>query len=744
MNSILKTFNAGTKNQLKMVGLFCILLTACGGDDTANPRAYDTTPPKLTINEPGDDLQVNSDTGSHIETTTQHQLTTDYVDSGASARDVWDFDNLVDQDPSTVEIDAVKTSGLESLDINAKGTYTITYTTEDTSGNVGHAYRHVAVDDYIPPVVTLNGLSVFTVESKAVFEDPGATAFDVIDDASIDVVKTIELCGSYEDNECKDSQTVTAIDTNSSGTYLATYSATDSTGNIGTATRQIIVLQGFNAEVVVWDGNFGSDWDKGISAFDEALDWGAVNTSGDAPSIDWEIVNSTDLDPKDGAARGDVIQVSHVDNDKGAGIFIESSTAINMLGAKDGGIVQFDVKVISGDSNITIKSGCTYPCGGGPRSLGPQTVGEWTTVRYPVSQMLPGGADGSTGLELGRVTTGLEIWATNQRATVFQIDNISWKCVESCEGQEFVPEFTPWEKVDITNGYDAPTSYEGYELVWSDEFNGTEVDTTKWGFDLGNISPEGNVGWGNSELQHYRPENATVADGMLSIEAQYHSPLLTEVNGNDVPAGVRYTSSKLLTQGKFSFQYGRVDIRAVVAEGNGLWSAGWMLGDNQSTIGWPRAGEIDIVDTVGGTINGQYQENMIVNNMYWNPAGPSQPANGKANINEGQSKPGEVYIDEISDDADETFSNKFHVFSIVWTEDRVDFYVDGILTTPVTLTGALKETFNQSPFYLILNVAIGGTWPGPPIFEDIEKPSQFPRGMQVDYVRVYQPTSTTP
>jgi beta-glucanase (GH16 family) len=729
MNSILKTFNASTKSQLTTVGLFCILLTACGGEDTTNPRTYDSTPPKITIIEPGDDLEINPATGSHIETTTQHQITTDYVDSGASARDVWDFDNLVDQDPSTDQIVAVKTTGLDSVDVNAKGTYTITYTVEDTSGNVGHAHRKVVVDDYIAPTVTLDGPSVFTVESKAAFSDPGATAFDVIDNATIEVVRTIELCGSYEDNECKDSQVVTAVDTNSSGTYLATYSAADNAGNVGTNTRQIIVLQGFNAEVVVWDGNFGAAWDKGISAFDEALDWGAVNTSGDAPSIDWEIVN----DPE----RGDVIQVAHVDDDKGAGIFIESSTANNLLGAKDGGIVQFDIKIVSGDPNITIKSGCTYPCGGGPRALGPQKVGEWTTVRYPVLNMLPGGDDGSTGLELGRVTTGLEIWATGQRATVFQIDNISWKCVTDCEGVEFVPTFTPWEKTDITDGYDAPNSYDGYTLLWADEFNGTEVDTSKWGFDLGNVSPEGNVGWGNSELQHYRPENATVADGLLTIEAQYHAPLLTEVNGDSVPAGVRYTSSKLLTQGKFSFQYGRVDIRAVVAEGKGLWSAGWMLGDNQSTIGWPRAGEIDIVDTIGGP----GQEEMIVNNMYWNPEGPSKPADGKANINEGQSRPGEVLINEVSNDPDETFSNTFHVYSIIWTEDRVDFYVDDVLTTPVTLTGELKETFTQSPFYLILNVAIGGDWPGAPVFEDTDTPTQFPRGMLVDYVRVYQPTT---
>jgi beta-glucanase (GH16 family) len=222
---------------------------------------------------------------------------------------------------------------------------------------------------------------------------------------------------------------------------------------------------------------------------------------------------------------------------------------------------------------------------------------------------------------------------------------------------------------------------------------------------------------------------------MLTINAEYHQPRLEEVNGNPVPAGVRYTSAKLLTKGKFSFQYGRVDIRAVVAEGKGLWSAGWMLGDNQSTIGWPRAGEIDIVDTIGGP----GQEDMIVNNMYWNPEGPSQPANGKANIND--SGYGEVLASEISDIEGETFSNTFHVFSIIWTEDRVDFYVDGQLTTEMPLNGSLKDTFTQSPFYLILNVAIGGTWPGAPVFEDTDTPTQFPRGMLVDYVRVYKPTA---
>jgi beta-glucanase (GH16 family) len=801
MNSILKTFNASAKFQIKMVGLVCILLTACGGQDTTNPREHDITPPQTTINVnvksasnptnigrydsnhnllttyAGWDLiiQTNADAPvirydddgkndkdnvdidgivvgfrkpiNHVptnftnepridyenykyssETIIFHQITTPYTDDGASARDLWDIDNLVDQDPSTPAIDPIKTSGVNELiaKTNTKDTYTITYEAEDTSGNKAIAYRKVIVDDFVLPVITLNDSSVIAVEANSQFVEPGATATDAYDSflqgepASLDVEVSYTLNGELK----------ATVTTDSPGTYIGTYTATDNAGNTATATREIVVLQGFNDEVVVFrDSAFGTDFGNGIYAFDEALDWGAVNNSGDAPSIDWEMVSVP--------GRGDVIQVTHADDNLGAGIFIQSTDekAINLLGSKDGGIVQFDIKIISGDPNITIKAGCGYPCGAGPRNIGEQTS-EWKTYRYPVVNLLPGGNDGSTGLELGSVTTGLEIWATGQRATVFQIDNISWQCVESCEGEEFVPDFTPWDKVDITNGYDAlPTSYEGYDLFWSDEFNGTEVDTTKWGFDLGNVSPEGNVGWGNSELQYYRPENATVADGMLTINAEYHQPRLEEVNGNPVPAGVRYTSAKLLTKGKFSFQYGRVDIRAVVAEGKGLWSAGWMLGDNQSTIGWPRAGEIDIVDTIGGP----GQEDMIVNNMYWNPEGPSQPANGKANINENGY--GEVLASDISDIEGETFSNTFHVFSIIWTEDSVDFYVDGQLTTPMPLTGSLKDTFTQSPFYLILNVAIGGTWPGAPVFEDTDTPTQFPRGMLVDYVRVYKPTN---
>jgi beta-glucanase (GH16 family) len=798
MNSILKTFNASAKYQATIASLACILLTSCGGQDTTNPREHDITRPQVVIGVnatpvgenpinigrydsqhhlfttySGMDLIIQTNTTNLIkydddgideddvdidgvvvgfrkplnhvptnftnddkndynnysysaETIIFHQITTAYTDDGASARDLWDIDYLVDQDSSTAAIDPVKTLGLDMIDVGVKGTYTITYRAEDTSGNEAIAYRKVIVDDFVLPVVTLNDSSVIAVEANSQFVEPGATATDAYDSfllgepASLDVEVSYTLNGELK----------ATVTTDSPGTYIGTYTATDNAGNTATATREIVVLQGFNDEVVVFRNSaFGTDFGNGIYAFDEALDWGAVNVSDDADSIDWEMVSVP--------GRGDVIQVTHADDNLGAGIFIQSTDekAINLLGSKDGGIVQFDIKIISGDPNITIKAGCGYPCGAGPRDIGAQT-NDWKTYRYPVVNLLPGGADGSTGLELGSVTTGLEIWATGQRATVFQIDNISWQCVESCEGEEFVPDFTPWDKVDITNGYDAlPTSYEGYDLFWSDEFNGTEVDTTKWGFDLGNVSPEGNVGWGNSELQYYRPENATVADGMLTINAEYHQPRLEEVNGNPVPAGVRYTSAKLLTKGKFSFQYGRVDIRAVVAEGKGLWSAGWMLGDNQSTIGWPRAGEIDIVDTIGGP----GQEDMIVNNMYWNPEGPSQPANGKANIND--SGYGEVLASEISDIEGETFSNTFHVFSIIWTEDRVDFYVDGQLTTEMPLNGSLKDTFTQSPFYLILNVAIGGTWPGAPVFEDTDTPTQFPRGMLVDYVRVYKPTA---
>jgi beta-glucanase (GH16 family) len=342
-----------------------------------------------------------------------------------------------------------------------------------------------------------------------------------------------------------------------------------------------------------------------------------------------------------------------------------------------------------------------------------------------------------------------QIFSDGWRDATFRLDNISWLCEFSCTGTDQPDKvYTPWGKADPAVGYDAPTSYtkttldddgnitaeEAYELVWSDEFDGTEVDTAKW-----NLINAGG-GFGNFELQYYRPENASIDtdNDLLVISADIQK------NGDEpLPGNELYSSAKLTTQDIFEFKHGRVDIRAVVAEGKGMWSSGWMLGANVDDLGWPYSGEIDIFDTIGGQLNGNPQEGMVTHNAYWNSKGPdnSEPY---SEFYYNQSGYGERRINETNEGV--TFSNQFHVFSLEWDEEKIRFYIDGeyVEGKDLGLSGdapcpgfdsgrsCLGETFNQD-FFLILNVAVGGDWP-----EDPDETTQFPRGMLVDYVRVYQ------
>lgn len=484
---------------------------------------------------------------------------------------------------------------------------------------------------------------------------------------------------------------------------------TDATGNSATETSTVEVVQSYSSEtnIVLENAQPGATWDKGISAFDRDVpnvdDYGACGFADHDPcvNISWEEA----VDPD----RGTVLQISHSNSGRLAGMFFESSTPVNLLGAETGSL-KFDIKVISGDAKITIKVDCGSNCTSGEQKLGEKGKNGWETVTIPVSQLKTG------GLNLAGVTTGLVIFATDYTDTVFQLDNINWECEFTCSGE--LPESTPWEKVDIDNGERSPITYAGYSLVWSDEFDGSEVDTSKWGFDTGTVDAFNNDGWGNQELQNYKAENASVEDGLLSITAK------REDDGT-------YSSARLKTMDKFDFMYGRVDIRVATAEGKGFWSALWMMGDNYSDIGWPKAGEIDILDTIGGFRFNRDQEPMIVNNLHWNNGGVNgtySPASFNVDP-----YPGEVWLDEEGYPEGETFSNTFHVVSIIWDEDEIKWLVDDNVTTTVSITSTdLSEAFRNN-FFLIMNVAIGGTWPGNP-----DSTTQFPRGMLVDYVRVFQ------
>ncbi len=249
-----------------------------------------------------------------------------------------------------------------------------------------------------------------------------------------------------------------------------------------------------------------------------------------------------------------------------------------------------------------------------------------------------------------------------------------------------------------TQGYSTPISYPNYTLVWNDEFEGNSLSTADWNFEIGT----GNNGWGNNELQYYKEENVTVSDGLLFIEAKKEF-----FNGRD------YTSSRITTQNKQSFQYGRIDIRAALPFGQGMWPALWMLGDDISSVGWPHCGEIDIMEMVGGNISGG-GDNVVHGTVHWD--------NGGSYANYGQSNTLPNGI----------FANEFHVFSIVWNEQSITWYRDDIQYNVIDITPANMTEFHQNYFF-IFNVAVGGNWPGPP-----NNTTVFPQNMIVDYVRVFQ------
>jgi beta-glucanase (GH16 family) len=257
-------------------------------------------------------------------------------------------------------------------------------------------------------------------------------------------------------------------------------------------------------------------------------------------------------------------------------------------------------------------------------------------------------------------------------------------------------------KVYFTNtGYDAPTTYPGYTLAWADEFNGPTLDASSWTNQNGDGCPN-LCGWGNNELEYYtdRPDNIFFQDGKLIIEAKKESY-----------AGKSYTSSKILTSGKKAFQFGRIDIRAKLPYGKGIWPALWLLPQDNVYGGWPRSGEIDLMEMVG------HEPNKVYGTLHYGP-GP-----GSIQISRSYSLPG-----------NEIFNDAFHVFSLEWKLDQLKLYVDGNLYSTVNKAdvGTNNYPFNEK-FFLIFNLAVGGNWPGNP-----DATTSFPQWMVVDYVRVYQ------
>lgn len=231
------------------------------------------------------------------------------------------------------------------------------------------------------------------------------------------------------------------------------------------------------------------------------------------------------------------------------------------------------------------------------------------------------------------------------------------------------------------------------ELLWADEFNAIEIDNTKWTIEI-----DGDGG-GNSELQYYtdREENISVIDGMLVIKALKEDYLEHD-----------YTSAKLYTQYKGDWRYGRIEARIKLPEGQGLWPAFWMLSTENIFGKWPNSGEIDIVELVGGGSG----DSTIYGTLHVGP--PWNYSNG---------------IYKLSG---QKFSDDFHVFAIEWSPEKIDWFVDDILYSTKTASDVSHWLPFQERFYVILNLAVGGNWPGSP-----DETTVFPQTMEIDYVRVY-------
>ena len=231
------------------------------------------------------------------------------------------------------------------------------------------------------------------------------------------------------------------------------------------------------------------------------------------------------------------------------------------------------------------------------------------------------------------------------------------------------------------------------QLVWEENFDGNQLQKESWNIITGDGCPD-LCGWGNNEKQIYSNENYKVANGFLTISAKKEGGI--------------YTSAKIDTKGKKEFQYGKIEVKAKLATGKGLWPAFWMLGSNINEVGWPLSGEIDILEYVGR------EPETIFTTLHTKDS-------------HGNSK-------NTRKDKVEGIEDGFHTYSIDWTQDKIDFYIDDVLFYSFVPENKSVEVwpFDQ-PFYVILNLAIGGNFGGAEI-DDGALPQEF----VIDYIKVYK------
>lgn len=232
------------------------------------------------------------------------------------------------------------------------------------------------------------------------------------------------------------------------------------------------------------------------------------------------------------------------------------------------------------------------------------------------------------------------------------------------------------------------------ELVFEEQFNGPDLNESNWNFELGDGCPN-LCGWGNNERQRYTKENISFRDGNLVITATKDSSL--------------YRSSRLTTKAKIEIQYGIVEVRAKLPNGHGLWPAIWMLGNDIDTNTWPGCGEIDIMEYVG-------REPHTIYTSLHTPSSYGETINSQKTI-------------------DTNIEDGFHTYKVDWNEDRIAFYIDGEHVYDYSPETKNVETWPfDKPFYLLLNMAIGGNFGGPEVDDSI-----FPQEFVIDYVKIYKP-----
>ena len=375
-----------------------------------------------------------------------------------------------------------------------------------------------------------------------------------------------------------------------------------------------------------------------------------------------------------------------------AGVYFKSSIPQDFR-VFQGGTLEIEARASVPNTALTIKVDCEWPCSTGEIRLAETLNDEWATISIDVDDLV------ASELDLQNVDTGLVFWPSDLGLVTVDIKSIVWRMTSMSAGLQRGTG-GPLLLLDNLRGEEntSPTAYPDMRLLWSDEFDGDDVNLRDWNFDIGDN------GWGNEEWQYYQPQNATLQEGHLVITAREQRV-----------GGSTYTSTRIKTEGEVEFTYGRVDIRAALPEGQGIWPALWALGANFRQVGWPRTGELDIMEMIGG----RGRENTVHGTMHWNRGGLNAPYShtyqgGSYHLNSGK------------------FSYGFHVFSMIRSPEGVTWLVDDIPFYSYQFTDAPDFDAFQKPFFFIFNIAVGGRWPGYP-----DDSTNFPQRLVVDYVRVF-------